>query len=1834
MGQKLYNRIDIWKKLLLDFGKRNRLINFKDNKRSNVRITSPSCESLFSIIAIQEKEIEFPYAEFIGDEFDDESDELYDLISKGDVKTSKRPNELQKALKHLRYRANTSIEEQGINILYLAFGLLKWKEREDSTQILYAPLILVPVKLTIESLASPYKLSLYEDEIVVNPTLVYKLENDFGIVLPDFDATHDELENYFCNIENLVKTQGWSVERCINLTTLSFLKINMYRDLERNEDKLNANAIISAIVGEQPPLQIPDELNNYDHDKNERPIDTFQVVDADSSQQDAILLSKKGVSFVLQGPPGTGKSQTITNIIAEAIADGKKVLFVSEKVAALQVVYNRLAKVGLADFCFSLHSHKANKKEILHELANSISLNRKKVREEALHELTVLEKKRQELNDYQQQLHTPCSKLNVSIFDINGRLAKLEQTPNYIFEIKDVENISVEQLEEIIYLLKQLSITIGKRTEDYSTNVWRNSNIKYLTNELRHDIDANITSCLPLLTEINDCVKDCCVKLGLTMSVSLEGCDLLKALLELGAQPFVIPLKWIYSDEFDVLFAEIEQFNKLTNNINLLESKICDIYAEDIEECDANLVHGTLLYKMEILKGKFKEMCANDIVKNAISIKESLLSYKTDLTNLYDYIGKISKMLGIKEIPPTLSRYKQYVSIFDTLLSLSQYIPTQNLLNRKEAQRIQAAIPNCKLLHEKCKDAQSEILNQCDKDILSQDLYPMLQRFRGEYNSFFRFLNKSYKSDIRKLKKYLTVSSGLSYQKALSLLTLLKSLSDINKDIETQQEQYIADYGIYYKGIETDWDSLEHIVSTFNAMFSMMGIVTQTMQQMLIESSVPTVDLKAFIEKKPQSLVEDIYANINLLLTTKFNEETKVDTILQELDEVIAYLSDFEKSYSNVLGKRKEESDFDTILSELQILSEMQANKNELKDKDAYLSKHYEKYYNGIKTDWDELREALAYANAVREYVDTYELPKEFVSKICTENYSISYCRQSLQKLTELCNRLKAPVEWYLALFDDSPSFYKEDVIELSSRMKLCRDNKYLLEEWVDYRSIREKCKNVGLTSYLSEIEDKNILSNDIVDAYLKRFYNLWLDKILPQFPAVLNFRGKIHKQVIEEFCTLDKAQFKIAQARVRERAMSRMPDFNTITTTKDEMGILKRELSKQRRLMPLRKLFMSIPNLITSLKPCFMMSPLSVSVFLEANSYEFDMVIFDEASQVHTEDAIGAIMRGKQAIIVGDTKQLPPTNFFAASLNDDDYDIDADNDDDYSGAYESILDEAIAVLPERGLRWHYRSKHEHLIAFSNLKIYNSSLITFPSTVETAPDFGVEYIYVADGVYDRSGKRNNPIEANRVADLIFEHIRKHPDRSLGVVTFSEAQQNAVDAAIRQKRIRDNSYEFFFAEDKDEPFFIKNLENVQGDERDTIIFSIGYARDNKGIMYMNFGPLSRDGGYRRLNVAITRAKYNIKLVGSIVPTDIDTDKISSEGVKMLRSYIEFARQGITAIENELFYDNGLNFDSPFEEAVYDFLMSKGYNVITQVGCSGFRIDMAVKDPVLSGKFALGIECDGATYHSSRTARERDRLRQEMLESMGWRIYRIWSTDWIKDPKSEEEKLVIAVENSLKRVQSKSVTQTECSQFIDELVIEEAIEQPANSNSFGFVEYELCTPEEYLHMMPQDALKKIVGIEQPIHFEELCRRMASLYGRQKVTSVVRSEISSLLMSLNTFIEVENDFIRFKDFEKLVVRIPKVDSEYLRPINYICDGELLLAMTTIVRKSFGITPDDLFVVTARELGYKRTGENITSALRRVYQAALNSKELKEIDGKVAMDNSSFTSSKICRI
>ena len=690
---------------------------------------------------------------------------------------------------------------------------------------------------------------------------------------------------------------------------------------------------------------------------------------------------------------------------------------------------------------------------------------------------------------------------------------------------------------------------------------------------------------------------------------------------------------------------------------------------------------------------------------------------------------------------------------------------------------------------------------------------------------------------------------------------------------------------------------------------------------------------------------------------------------------------------------------------------------NHINDKEQLLQEHYKFLYNGILSDWEAIRSALNWAISFKDSVSKLNVSDSFVKAVCSGNDFIDICKQKKETLEEFKRTISFEYQWFVSNFAHPEIFETIELSDLCNRLTACVNGLFLLEEWIDFSSAKANCIAGGLGSFIEVIEQHNIPSQNIIPIFKKRFFRLWLDSVLPEYPAVLNFRRKIQESTIDEFASLDKVQFEIAKARIKSKLINDLPSLEHFTNGVDEISILKRELNKQRRIMPIRRLFKAIPNLLLTLKPCLMMSPLSVSLFLEAETYKFDIVIFDEASQVCTENAIGAISRAKQVVIAGDSKQLPPTNFFQAAVSEGDFDTSDDDEEfDDSDAYESILDEA-NMLPERTLRWHYRSRHESLIAFSNAKIYKNKLITFPSNIEKEENNGVEYIYVADGYYDRGGKKGNVIEANKVADLVFRHFKEQPHRSLGVIAFGEVQQQAIETVIRERRIQNQEFEPFFVEDKEEAFFVKNLENVQGDERDTIIFSIGYAKDAMGVFRMNFGPLSKSGGERRLNVAITRAKYNVKLVGSIMPTDIDIDKISSEGPKLLRAYIDFAINGPQVLEREITESDNVEHDSPFEEAVYNFLDRKGYKLATQVGCSGYRIDMAVKHPTLSGIYVLGIECDGAAYHSAKNARERDRLRQDVLENMGWKIYRIWSTDWIKDPITEGKNLVEAIENAI-------------------------------------------------------------------------------------------------------------------------------------------------------------------------------------------------------------------------
>jgi very-short-patch-repair endonuclease len=582
-------------------------------------------------------------------------------------------------------------------------------------------------------------------------------------------------------------------------------------------------------------------------------------------------------------------------------------------------------------------------------------------------------------------------------------------------------------------------------------------------------------------------------------------------------------------------------------------------------------------------------------------------------------------------------------------------------------------------------------------------------------------------------------------------------------------------------------------------------------------------------------------------------------------------------------------------------------------------------------------------------------------------------------------------------------------------------------QSWCAWRGQAARAEEIGLGPLVSALEAGALAGDEIDEAFENAYARWWIDHVVSDDPVLRGFMVERHEDTIGRFRAADLRVANLSKSVVRQRLGGGIPAPSAFGADL-EWGALARELASQKgsRQLRLRQLFARMPNVLTKLTPCLMMSPLSIAQYLPADREPFDVVIFDEASQISPWDAIGAIARGKQAIIVGDPEQLPPTNV-------GDRGVDDIEDGSNVADQESILDECLAAnVPQRRLDWHYRSRHESLIAFSNAHYYGGRLVTFPSPV--TEDRAVRLIHVPDGVYERGKARVNREEARQlvagVIAIMMEPSFAARRRSLGVVTFNGEQQRLIENLLDEARRAQPELERFFDKTQwPEPIFVKNLENVQGDERDIIVFSIAVGRDPAGKISTTVSSLNKEGGHRRLNVAITRARESLLVYASLRPEEIDLGRSGARGVRDFKHFLEFADRGAKALAEAISPTDGIN-ESPFEAAVQSALENRGWTVHPQVGVSGFRIDLGVVHPDRPGLYLAGVECDGATYHSSATARDRDRLREMVLTSLGWRIRRVWSTDWWMNAKDalerldarlredlEAERLKLAVESAL-------------------------------------------------------------------------------------------------------------------------------------------------------------------------------------------------------------------------
>jgi len=1584
--ERIRQYINKCKERLIDLSRRNRLLYFTPSKRSTLKISCPSAINLFNQLVIDEKSLEIwlPPEESSEDELDSNGKTNYQekIFSPEEIKelniredqivcNLKDRKEIEQTLKNIYRRASSDYRERGVRVLYIAFGLLNWKEVETSENV-SSPLILVPVELKRESIRYPFTISPIGEDIILNPALKIKLQNDFKVSLPDLPDEWEEqsLQNYFNLIEKNIANIPWSIVLALYIGIFSFYKLVMYHDLDTNAKTIASNNIISSL-GEgilQKDLIISDLPTERELDNIQKPIETFQVLDADSSQQLCIQYALRGQSFVIQGPPGTGKSQTIANIVAEFISRGRKVLFVSEKMAALEVVYKRLKEVGLSDFCLELHSHKANKREVVSELDRCLEEILVPQKSLADSEFWKISRLRNYLNKYVEALHKKYEPIKWSAYEIIGKLSKLQEFP-YIPVEFDTEGLTPEGFLRIEDLIKRLKGVwkVAKEGDNFS---W----------------------------------KDFCeTKFTFTLKRKMLG--LLEKLIAVAQTLTSVVIEYISKTE-------------LEHSENLI----------DIEW----------------------------LVETSKFLKETPQPEPQWLT---------CSDIDFRQLIERTSRFQK---IYDVYWKSKKFFETY------------------------------------DEEFFNLELKRLNKRFNGIYRKrYFRWLNP-----------------------------------------------------LYY------WD--KHLVAS-----------------------------KTKARKFPSSFKNDLEKVLEL------------------------------KQYMNNIKSILPEGIPSLITNEGIINFERYVNKEES------LQVQFGSYFRKLTTNWNEISNILKWTTKVRSLFAGKKMSINFVRLLCKEANITPICENLIQSYSEF----KKYLNEFEGNFEADKEFNKLKLKELQSRLQYLIAHIDDLQIWLNFKSIEGQFGKTEFNSFFQQLVRKAPPMEHLIEIYHKSVYQTWLENVLVKDSCLGEFQRQYHEQEINEFRLLDTKLVNFSPFRVIEQ-VNRYKPSAIIDVSGSEIAILKQESVRIRRRMPIRGLFKRIPNLLFRLKPCLMMSPISVSQFLDPK-LQFDLVIFDEASQICPEDSIGSIYRGKQLIVVGDDKQLPPTPFFQKQEAMEE-EVDWDNfDDEVSIDVESILHQCVSiVLPQKMLRWHYRSKYESLIAFSNHWFYKDGLVTFPSPLENEIS-QVQFRYVQDGIYDRGKTRTNKREAEIVTDLVFEHFKKTPYKTLGVVTFNLQQMNAIYDEI-ERRLKENpEFEKFFKEDRLEGFFVKNLENVQGDERDVMLFSIGYGKDEQGNMTMGFGPLNKLGGEKRLNVAITRAREKVVIVSSIKAADIDLKKTKASGVLHLWHYLDYAERGRDSLKLETKW--GGEPESPFEEDVANEIRRLGYEAIPQVGCSRYRIDIGVIEPAKPGHFLLGIECDGATYHSAHTARDRDRLRQQVLEKLGWQIHHIWSSEWLFGKELEIERLKRAIEKASEKNHNPFRTEEKPRQIKGSSIkIEENIkyEKVRSSDQIpGTIPYKTCnikpiTGEVSLNSQIERVVKKTIEIEGPIHMKFLAERTAKIlnfacdkYFSEKVKRAVENLTKGNLFN-KRLLKIKGDFLWPLSVINVPVRVPISHlSETFRPIEYIPTEEIQNAMLLIVKNSFGINVESLIDATVNLFGIKRKGGKIQNILHETYEKCVRKNLLSEKEGQVIL-------------
>jgi len=1570
---------------------------------------------------------------------------------------------LEQRCKKLAREARNALEETGSNLLYLAAGFLEWYEDKNATVPLKAPLMLIPVKLERVLLPrSPiynYVLSYRDQDIETNMSLAEKLANDFNLALPAFS---DEIPptTYLEAVAKVAQVMPrWQVVPDIRLDFFSFTKLLMYKDLN-NENwpehaKLTDNANLKQILG-TTDLDVTDTIAKSDSisiqsdatdaaaksnsisihpdvtdtiaksdsisiqsdatdtiaqsdsisivqsdsisrtlsddliDTNPLADKTPLILDADSSQQVVIMEALwKQANLVVEGPPGTGKSQTITNLIAATLYQGKSVLFVAEKKAALDVVRSRLDNVGLGEFCLELHSHKTQKSEV------HADLNRRFNKE--FQDVTELERDIQELTAQKQQLLAYSNLINTIVGPNNDRIYEVFWVVERLrgelagekphFEVQDALQMSSNDLNQKMSKLTELGGQYESVSEEAiqhwqgfkPTNIWPGD----------EEVIRPTLSMLFLETQAYEAYLD--VLIEETQIPLTKDLTTLQSLTKIdAAQLTQVPVP------FDTSAA-----------VQLLEPWA----REQLQQFQAEQTEYRQLLNQSIKflgYGKYSNKLLQQLANTTGQLEKlSFGNHSPDeLMFLIESIDKLDdEVQSLLNNPASVAEFLKFLQ----LRELAEQAPQDLVLNKHPEHALEAT----PIVFQNVRHLFSELTVQWTvqkKDFLlsklpnSEKIAILADELRKHQGKLLAFLS----ADYRRAKKTVQNFLATSKPNTRNLIKRLEALAALKRqtELETQREQSQRLFGPLFVGLETDWARLERHIVWAQRLGKVLGMPEEAKMLLATQAEPRSYILKTTAVLYEQWLrVTKAAEQLHVPITHHLGVNKFVKQLLERRNFVEQLASGLQRQLPHLTDKHVL-----SIYSAVQSLLRAWHLRNDA-IQNQLLIKLFGKTYQGIETNVTAL---CAIADWINHLQTTSNLPPPLLHWLVSNEPTarLPICIVLLNKnqryldlYTGFCQKMATfgqlnTQQWFHC--GDKPC----TLAHIAKTASTCQASVNSLGTLATFYVLKQEADKMGLNVITEAITSRQIQSKQAALHFQYAVYQSMARGLIRQYAALATFTRSGYENIRQRFAELDKQLQKATRQRIAYQIQERpIPQGNGTgkVSTFTEKCLIEHELNKRRQHLPIRQLVRRATGALRALKPCFMMSPLSVAQYLPPGQVEFDLLIMDEASQVRPEDALGAIARSKQIVIVGDPKQLPPTQFFERLVNEEEETTALDGQ-------ESILDICLSTYQKGRLRWHYRSEHESLIAFSNHHFYDDELIVFPASQAKHRGCGVHLNYVEKATYL---KGCNQKEAEAIVVAVEAHFKNHPALSLGIATFNLKQQELINDVLEKRCQQDTWLEeqLKATENTTEPFFIKNLENVQGDERDVIFVSTTYGPDPiTGRVFQRFGPISGKMGWRRLNVIFTRAKKRLELFTSMRSSDIQLKSHAKGGVQILKTYLEYAETGLLPDTSNLIGKEG---DSDFEIAVSKILQEHGYKTVPQVGVAGFRIDIAVCHPERAGEYIVGIEYDGTNYHSAKSVRDRDRLRQEILESKGWKIHRIWSSDWYKNRDAEIERLLKAL-----------------------------------------------------------------------------------------------------------------------------------------------------------------------------------------------------------------------------